>query len=370
LGAKVIFKIKGDELTQVHHESSYSELAIEKLIIPGKELDLFHEHIFNEDLMFIANQRTLKSAFKQDSSSTRLDILAIDKQGQGVIIEIKKNNGYLGMETQALFYLSSIAPYTGLSFIKLGLGKSPTEQQIQTVEEFIHSPIENLNKNSRILLLANRFNPAVFSLGTWLNSAQCSFKAISYHVARIGEEKFIQFSTQFEAHSKDKFGLSTLKNQTQNLSRHTPSFFWHNIGHSDTSWWNYLIRSREITATYDNEKSPLCRGFQIMNQYIAGDIVFAFAGGCGVVGYGRITNKPGYQYKDHRQHNFSNTNFHTHSIDWLETLDLENAVPASFLKEIGLNHPTQTKQEIRQNQEATDLLVKEIKQCSKIKKVA
>lgn len=99
----MIYKIKGEELVHISHDSSFSELVIENLIIPDRELDFFQEHIFNEDLMYIANQRTLKNAFKQETSTNRLDVLAIDRQGNGVIIEIKKNQGYLGMETQALF---------------------------------------------------------------------------------------------------------------------------------------------------------------------------------------------------------------------------------------------------------------------------
>lgn len=366
----MIYKISGNSLEEMTHDSSYSELKIESLIIPERELELFHENIFNEDLMFISNQRTLKNTFKHDTSTNRLDVLAVDRHGNGVIIEIKKNTGYLGMETQALFYLSSISPYTGLSFLRLGLGKEPSEEQIRTVREFLNCPLESLNKSSRILLLANTFNPAVFSLGTWLNNANCSFKAISYHVTQIGNEKFIQFSTQFEAHPKDYFGLTSLKKPLTDLRRTSPSIFWHNIGISDQTWWDYLIRENIITASYDNENSPLSKGYQVMNQYVKDDITFAFAGGYGVVGYGKMTGKPGYKYKDHKLENFRERHFHTHSIQWIKTVPLENAVPAAFLKEIGLNHPTQTKQEIRQNQPATDLLIKKINERASIKDAA
>lgn len=367
----MIFKITENTLSPVSHDPKFSEVEIENIIVPSKELEPFPYHIFNEDLLYVCNQKTLKSVFKGDSSNGRLDVLAIDKQGSGIVIEIKKDQGRLGMETQALFYLSSISPFEGLNFIRMALSRNPSEQEVALIEDFINGPIETVNKHSRLILLARFYNSAVFSLGNWLNNSNCSFKAIRYHVASINNEHYIQFSTEFEATSKDQFGLSALKNTSSIIHREKASVFWHNIGIANQDWWDHLISKQKITASYDNlQNDNNCRGYQIMHQYVEGDTVFAFAGGFGVVGYGKITKKPGYQYQAHSLTKYQGRHSHCHSISWTRTVPLDQAVPASYLKEIGLNHPTQTKQEIRQNQSACTQLIEELNKKSNQKKTA
>ena len=98
---------------------NYQELDLEKTIVAsenelGNELDrddILDSKIFGEYLLFIERQ-----SFTRDNK--RSDILALDLNGNSVIIELKKEKARLGVETQALQYLGDFSMYKGKNFIK------------------------------------------------------------------------------------------------------------------------------------------------------------------------------------------------------------------------------------------------------------
>ncbi len=89
-----------------------SESDIENFIMSSINDDnILDSGIFGEELLIVDNQ--VKTKLKK-----RADILAIDCYGNGVVIELKRDWGYLGVETQALQYLADFSAYKGNKFIQ------------------------------------------------------------------------------------------------------------------------------------------------------------------------------------------------------------------------------------------------------------
>jgi hypothetical protein len=90
-------------------------------------------------------------------ASKKADILALDHMGNSVIIELKRKNSPLGVETQALQYLADFSKFKGQEFIKRFSSDSPGLEE--SIYGFLGDEVktEDINKNSRIILLAGAF---------------------------------------------------------------------------------------------------------------------------------------------------------------------------------------------------------------------
>ena len=164
------------------HRSAWNpkELELERLKLTGEsgEDSVLNEMIFGEPLLLLKNQVWAKTR-------KRVDILALDRNANGVIIELKRDTGILGVETQALQYLADFSHVKGAAFIQHFSKSNPD------IEDRIHGFVgdgirqDDINRNSRIILVAQAFVPALFSMGEWLAEHGISFRCITYSTAGV-----------------------------------------------------------------------------------------------------------------------------------------------------------------------------------------
>ncbi len=109
----MLFEINNKALSPYHSSWVPKELELEEYLVTSAdtEVPILDPSVFGEPLLLISNQVKTRS-------KKRADILAIDRGGNGVIIELKRNTGSLGVETQALQYLADFSSYKGVGFIK------------------------------------------------------------------------------------------------------------------------------------------------------------------------------------------------------------------------------------------------------------
>jgi hypothetical protein len=142
-----------------------SELELENYLIAQANADetdadvrKMHPSIFKEDLLLVSNQ-------VRTSAKKRADILALDKAGNGVIIELKRNEGKLGVETQALQYLSDFSKYRGKNFLrKFGVSEDTALGFLEGSDD-----VDSINSRSRVILVARDFDETLYSIGEWLS---------------------------------------------------------------------------------------------------------------------------------------------------------------------------------------------------------
>src|SRR5690606_4337148 len=139
------------------------ELELEKLIVTTEdgETPILDDAVFGEQLLVLRRQVSTRTG-------KRADILALDRAGRLVVVELKRNAGRLGVETQALQYPAGCAPYPGERCISRC--ERDQEGLAGLVRGFLGDdvPTQELNRKSRVILVARSFDLALFSMGEWL----------------------------------------------------------------------------------------------------------------------------------------------------------------------------------------------------------
>lgn len=336
----MLFKIDNNSLSAFTSNWIPKELEIEKYIISSadSEVPTLDPSIFGEPLLLIKNQVIT-------TNKKRADILAIDRLGNGVIIELKRDEGYLGVENQALQYLADFSKSKGHFFLKR-FSKINDELE-QKVLSFIggNTTIENLNKNSRIILLARKFDPTLFSMGEWLSNHNVAFRCIEYSPVEIENKRFISFSIAFDRSPEFLFPIMF------NSITREPQYFWHNIASADNKWWRFLVDKKQIPACFKN--APGDQGEKLLTGYISGDTIIAYAKGFGAVGWGIIENPTSYRLLKvgDSDDKLKGNCLHRIEIFWKATASQlsEGIKPETVRDKYGIYHPISTSVTIDEN---------------------
>ena len=119
--------------------------------------------ILGEDLLIIAKEHELPSRI-------RIDLLAVDRDANLVVIELKRDESGSAVEWQAIKYASYCSNITTeeLSAFYAQHLQSDIEEAQSRLEEFIDGELSNLNQGQRIILVAREFHSDVASAVLWL----------------------------------------------------------------------------------------------------------------------------------------------------------------------------------------------------------
>ena len=312
---------------------SPKELELERYILPNADSDdpILNEVVFGEPLLLVSNQVGTRA-------KKRADILALDQLGNGVIVELKRGRGVLGVETQALQYLADFSSSRGADFIERF---SRYHRDLENnVRGFIGDGerLENLNRRSRIILLARGFDPSIYSMGKWLGENGVAFRCVTYTPFEIDGDRFLSFSLAFDQSPGSIYPLSF---QTRARG---PEYYWHNIGVAEKDWWAYLRTSGQIAASFTDQ--PGDRGEQVLKKYIKGDHIIAYASGYGAVGWGTIEKPQSYRLltRGEIEDKQGGKYLHRLSICWGGVApSLDRGIPPAEVRDhYGIHHPRTT----------------------------
>ena len=93
----------------------------------------------------------------------RIDLLAVDKEGTCVVVELKRGNHKLHM-LQAISYTAMLSQWHPDDFLQL-LG----DDQQETLLDFLEVDRENINRQQRIILVAEAYDYALLIGAEWLS---------------------------------------------------------------------------------------------------------------------------------------------------------------------------------------------------------
>lgn len=341
----------------VYERSSWnpSELDVERLIVPSNVGETFSINIFNEELLYLGRQL-------RTSHGKRLDVLCVDKAGRAVVVELKKDTACLGVDTQALQYLASYFDYRGEKFLDIVCGGDSSLRS--SIIDFCDAEITDINSEARIILLAQDFDPALFSMGRWLGDKKVAIKFVEYRPFCVdnSDSKFVAFSVRANYSHFDEYAGSLFR--PIESVRRKPATFWHNIGIADESWWSFIVKEGIVTTSYSNLNSPSCIGYQKIKQYIDGDKIVAYASGYGAVGCGQVIGDS-YEYKKHDFSKYRDEHYHRIKVKWEWVLSLDKGISSRELREdFLLNHPSSTIQAQRANPLGTSRLIEALAEKS------
>jgi hypothetical protein len=129
--------------------------------------------ILGEDLLIVSKELRLPSG-------RRLDLLAIDKNGELVIIELKRDDSGSDVEWQAIKYASYCSSFTQneiYQYFAEYLGTNDEDAELK-IEAFIDTEPEDINNSQRILLVAKEFHSEVISAVLWLREAEINIVCV------------------------------------------------------------------------------------------------------------------------------------------------------------------------------------------------
>ena len=126
-----------------------------------------HPDILGGDLLIVAKEF---SGF--DSTSERLDLLAVDAEGNLVIIELKRDDSGADAYWQAVKYASYLRHANVDTIAEMladyaGISKEDAGDRL--LKHLDADDLESLNREQRIILASHRFAPEVTSAVLWLN---------------------------------------------------------------------------------------------------------------------------------------------------------------------------------------------------------
>ena len=132
-------------------------------MIRTSSADFFAE--MGEELLLIGEE-----VRPTDFVDDRIDLLAIDKEGSSVVIEIKRGSHKFHL-LQALSYAAMVSKWPQDRIITeySSLVGKPTEEGTDDIEQFLNVDAETLNTSQRVLLLAENFDYEVLVTAEWLS---------------------------------------------------------------------------------------------------------------------------------------------------------------------------------------------------------
>jgi hypothetical protein len=119
--------------------------------------DAFFKEIGQE--LFLLGKEVVPSKNVQD----RIDLLAVDKEGTTVVVELKRGNHKLHM-LQAISYAGMISKWEPDDFLQL-----LDEDQQDSLSEFLEVELEDINRQQRIILIAEAYDYALLIGTEWLS---------------------------------------------------------------------------------------------------------------------------------------------------------------------------------------------------------
>ncbi|MGM7634472.1 hypothetical protein [Bacillus sp. Hm123] len=150
--------------------------------------------ILAEDLLIIAHE------YDKFEVNERLDLLAIDKEGNLVIIEVKRDTTGSGVDFQALKYASYCARLSPTDILEVYEDYSsvhaPSTNAKDELVEFLEVDSEEelnniLNNNQRIIIVGKDIDKRILSVCTWLYENSIDVKCVTIKPYKLGDQLIV-----------------------------------------------------------------------------------------------------------------------------------------------------------------------------------
>ena len=226
--------------------------------------------ILGLDIMLIGRQVVT-------SYNKYIDILAIDSEGDLVIIELKKDRTPRDIVGQILDYASWVSTLTTKQVHDIAINKFGKPLGEMFLERFDRPLPENLNDNHSMIIVASEFDPS-------------SKRIVEYLAETHGVSINTAFFNVFENNGETLLATDWLMDQQEVVERSESkkkapwSGYWYaNVGDDPTRSWEDMRKYGFLAAGGGSFYSKR------LDQLNVGDTFFAYQKGLGYVGHGIVT---------------------------------------------------------------------------------
>lgn len=195
-------------------ESSITERYDLQECIKNSPNEFFSE--INEELFLIGSEVT-----PSQDIADRIDLLAIDRDGRVVVIELKRGSNKLQM-MQAISYAGMISHWSPVEILDL-----LTEAQQDELSNFLHEDFDQINSSQRVILVAEGFDYALLVGAQWLCESyrvDISCCRISMATESDGQSEYLACSTVYPA--KELVDEAAVRGRKGSVSRKVKWLDW------------------------------------------------------------------------------------------------------------------------------------------------
>ncbi len=161
-----IFKFNNDSFEKVEQTQFSNEGILERQHIQNalkKQID-----VIAPDILIISEEFS-----EWSDSKRRIDLLGVDKEGNIVVIELKRTETGEHMDLQAIRYASMVSTLTFIRAVEIFSKYLQTiESELNAEDElssFVGDNIENFASDVRIILVSSDFSKELTTSVMWLN---------------------------------------------------------------------------------------------------------------------------------------------------------------------------------------------------------
>ena len=260
-----LYKITGSELVRVKRSMLANEAMLQGWIAKDPS-------IVGLDVLVIGREITIEN-------QGRIDILAIDRDGDLSVIEVKRDRTPREVIAQVLDYASWVAGLTTKQIHDIALSKLKKPLGDVFKERFENSLPDTLNGNHSMVIVASGFDAS-------------SERIVRYLANEHGVAINTAFFTIFEENGEKLLATDWLMDQQQVVERaeskrNAPwtGYYYVNAGHDpDVRSWEDMREFGFIAAGYGRFFS------QQLERLRRGDPIYVYQKSCGYVGFGVVTS--------------------------------------------------------------------------------
>lgn len=245
---------------------------VEFVEIGGREKDLEKLMATHMEELFIEDNQ-LMTIFQERSWQEEADILAIDRFGNLVIFELKKNQVKEDVVMQIMRYAQKYGQfcYEDLNklYSKYPNGNKNVDLQEAHKEAFdLLSPLlpDSFNTKQKLILIGNSTNNELMNAVDYWKLKGIDIDYIPYRLYHIGNKEYFElFSKPYDNHLNPKERKAII--------------FDTNKSYDHNAVWD-MLRNKKISA-YGGAKDSV-------DRFSKGDIVFYYHKGYGIIAAGKI----------------------------------------------------------------------------------
>ena len=210
-----IFKInKNDQTATVQNLIAFKDNHIKERDV--QNIIKSNPKILGEDLLIISEELS-----PCEDSKKRLDLLALDKSGKLVVIELKRNDDGFHMDLQAIRYASMIRLFSIQDVIRHYQDYAQGNAE-EDITYFLDQEIDKLDfDNIRIILVNQDFSRELTNSVLWLNEQGLDIKCIKITQYEINNDLIWDVDTIIPVKETEEYQLKIKekKNSDQEIKR-------------------------------------------------------------------------------------------------------------------------------------------------------
>jgi len=248
---------KKDNVIQKLEERKFSELGF-------REREHLQEWLAHDPEALGESLLIIQKEFNGfDGTNERLDLLALDKDGNLVVIENKLDDTGKDVTWQALKYVSYCSTLTKSQIVdiyqkyldKYEVGSNAIDKIVEFLEEEdFESLILNKGTSQRIIFVANHYRTEVTSTVLWLLEQQIQIQCFKATPYSMGEELFLQIDQIIPTPEAKEYmiGINAKEKESKNSETDLK-----NRHHIRLEFWKQLLQTaKESGSDLFNNISP------------------------------------------------------------------------------------------------------------------